>query len=81
MVAAITAAPRQVPDVLEGRHFDAETQWRFTLRLIEAAGFDLEAGRQDRSIHPFTGGTHPRDVRLTTRIDEAHLFNSLFSSI
>ena len=34
-----------------------------------AMGFDLEAGRQDRSIHPFTGGTHPTDVRLTTRID------------
>ncbi len=81
MVATITSAPRQVPDILQGRRFEAEAQWRFTLRLLEAAGFDLEAGRQDRSIHPFTGGTHPRDVRLTTRIDEANLLNSLFSSI
>ena len=48
----------------------ARPQWRFTLRLLEAMGFDLEAGRQDRSIHPFTGGTHPLDVRLTTRLDE-----------
>ncbi len=81
MAAAIRSAPRQVPDVLAGRHFDGEAQWRFTLRLLEAAGFDLEAGRQDRSIHPFTGGTHPRDVRLTTRIDEAHPLNALFSTI
>jgi carboxypeptidase Taq len=81
MVAAIASAPRKARDVLAGRRFDGDAQWRFTLKLIEAAGFDLEAGRQDRSIHPFTGGTHPRDVRLTTRIDEANLFNSLFSSI
>jgi len=81
MVAAISAAPRQVPDVLKGRRFDSEAQWRFTLRLLEAVGFDLEAGRQDRSIHPFTGGTHPSDVRLTTRIDEANPLNALFSTI
>ena len=29
------------------------------LRLLGGMGFDLEAGRQDPSIHPFTGGTHP----------------------
>ncbi|WP_224247343.1 carboxypeptidase M32 [Hyalangium gracile] len=81
MVAAIAAAPRKVPDLFEGRHFDGEAQWRFTLRLLEAVGFDLEAGRQDRSIHPFTGGTHPLDVRLTTRIDESNPLNALFSTI
>lgn len=81
MVAAITAAPRKVPDLLEGRRFDEEAQWRFTLRLLEAIGFDMEAGRQDRSIHPFTGGTHPRDVRLTTRIDETNPLNALFGTI
>jgi len=81
MVAAIASSPRQVADVMQGRRFDVDAQWRFTLRLLEATGFDLEAGRQDRSIHPFTGGTHPRDVRLTTRLDEKNLFYSLFSSI
>jgi carboxypeptidase Taq len=53
---------------LAGKHFDVEAQWRFTLSLLEAMGFDLAAGRQDRSVHPFTGGTHPLDVRLTTRL-------------
>lgn len=81
MVAAIAAAPRPAVDVIQGRHFEVEAQWRFTLKLLEATGFDLEAGRQDRSIHPFTGGTHPTDVRLTTRLDEKNLFYSLFSSI
>jgi carboxypeptidase Taq len=81
LVAAIASAPRKVPDILAGRHFDGDAQWRFTLRLLEAMGFDQEAGRQDRSIHPFTGGTHPLDVRLTTRIDEANPLNAFFSTL
>lgn len=31
------------------------------------AGFSLEKGRLDVSVHPFTGGAHPTDVRMTTR--------------
>jgi len=34
-------------------------------------GFDLENGRLDVSVHPFTGGAHPTDVRMTTRF-KAH---------
>ncbi len=30
-------------------------------------GFDTEHGRLDVSVHPFTGGAHPTDVRMTTR--------------
>src|SRR3954453_21626211 len=44
-------------------------------------GFDLEAGRQDKSIHPFTGGTHPRDVRLTTRLEPENPFPAIFGTI
>jgi carboxypeptidase Taq len=81
MVAAITSAPRKVADLPEGRRFEAEAQWSFTLRLLSAMGFDMEAGRQDKSIHPFTASLHPRDVRLTTRIDEANPLNAFFSTI
>jgi carboxypeptidase Taq len=81
MVAVIASAPRKVPDLFAGRHFDGEAQWTYSLKLLETMGFDLEAGRQDRSIHPFTGGTHPLDVRLTTRIDEANPLGALFGTI
>ncbi|XXF76821.1 carboxypeptidase M32 [Myxococcaceae bacterium GXIMD 01537] len=81
MVAALAAAPRQPSDVFEGRSFHADAQWRFSLKLLADMGFDLEAGRQDRSIHPFTGGTHPLDVRLTTRIDEANPLSALFGTV
>ena len=68
-------------DVLAGHTFDPDRQWAFTLQLLEGMGFDLQAGRQDRSIHPFTGGTHPRDVRLTTRVEPGNPLSTIFSTI
>jgi carboxypeptidase Taq len=69
------------PDVLAGVRFPADAQWRFTVELLAKLGFDLEAGRQDKSVHPFTGGTHPTDVRLTTRISEDNLSAAIFGTI
>jgi carboxypeptidase Taq len=51
------------------------------MHLLEAMGFDLERGRQDRSTHPFTGGTGLHDVRLTTRVFENLPLSSVFSTI
>ena len=79
MVRALAGAA-QPEDVLLGRRFEAGAQWRFTLRLLEEMGFDFSAGRQDRSIHPFSLGIDPSDVRLTTRIDEGQL-SAVFASI
>jgi carboxypeptidase Taq len=49
--------------------------------LAERLGFDFARGRLDLAVHPFTSGTHPGDVRLTTRYDEADLFDGLYSTI
>ncbi len=68
-------------NVFEGKRFDVEAQWKFTVELLHAMGFDLEAGRQDKSIHPFTGGTHATDVRLTTRLNEDTPLPALFGTI
>ena len=75
-------ASRPPPDdaFLRGR-FDAEAQWRFTLELLDLMGFDAQAGRQDRSIHPFTTSVDPGDVRVTTRIDEAVPLSAIFSTL
>jgi carboxypeptidase Taq len=80
IVDAIGARPPP-RDIFAGKRFDPDAQWRFTVELLQAMGFDLEAGRQDRSVHPFTGGTHARDVRLTTRINESTLMTALFGTI
>ena len=80
LVDRIAAAPPPDDAFLHGR-FDAEAQWGFTLELLEAVGFDGEAGRQDRSVHPFSQGIDPGDVRLTTRIHEHLPLSSIFSSL
>jgi carboxypeptidase Taq len=49
------------------RTYPEQGQWDFTMRVLGDLGFDLLAGRQDRSAHPFTSGTSPVDVRVTTR--------------
>jgi carboxypeptidase Taq len=81
MVGKLAAARRPVPRLFEGRKYDKDAQWAFTLRILKDIGFDLEAGRQDLSIHPFTGGTHPQDVRLTTHVDESNPLPAIFSTI
>lgn len=35
--------------------------------MAERLGFDMGKGRLDVSVHPFTGGPSPSDVRITTR--------------
>lgn len=61
--------------------FDEETLWNFTLDILDQIGFDREAGRQDRSTHPFTMGLHPTDVRLTTRVLSQNPLSTLLSTI
>lgn len=80
LVQAIEArpAPKQL---FAGKTFDLDAQWAFTLQLLDAMGFDRDAGRQDKSTHPFTGGAGAHDVRLTTRVFPALPLSSIFSSI
>lgn len=67
------------PDLLDGP-FDREKQDAFGRQVVEAMGFDLEAGRLDLSAHPFTSGIHAGDTRLTTRY-AANLATGLFGTM
>jgi carboxypeptidase Taq len=44
-------------------------------------GYDMQAGRQDLSEHPFTTSFNPLDVRVTTRVDENDFGNMTWSCI
>lgn len=46
---------------------DIDAQERFVRFVAGAIGFDFRRGRLDRSTHPFCGGSHCNDVRMTTR--------------
>lgn len=70
-----------VDDAVLRRHYPADDQWSFTIDLLRAIGFDFDRGRQDRSEHPFTTSFSVDDVRVTTRILEDYLAQSIFSTI
>jgi carboxypeptidase Taq len=62
-------------------HYDKNRQWEFGINLLKSMGYDMKAGRQDISEHPFTTSFNPQDVRVTTRIDENDFGNMTWSCI
>ena len=67
-------------DFLYG-HFDADKQKELSLFILNKIGFDMEAGRLDVSVHPFTTNFGNKDVRLTTNYHEDEFTSALFSTI
>ncbi len=61
--------------------YPKDQQIAFTLEVLRALGFDLDAGRQDLSAHPFTTSFSIQDVRLTTRVFEHDIRSALFGTI
>jgi len=74
------AGPRDDDAALE-REWPVDGQDRLSRQVLKSMGFDFDAGRLDTSTHPFTSGTSPVDVRLTTMFDPLDLSRSLYSTI
>ncbi|KAK3846124.1 MAG: putative carboxypeptidase [Linnemannia gamsii] len=67
LIAKIRAKNFQHDNSYIAGDFDVNKQTEFSHRIAKQIGFDTDAGRLDVSTHPFTGGAHPTDVRMTTR--------------
>lgn len=65
---------------LQGR-FPIAKQEALGRRISADMGFQFDQGRMDVSIHPFCGGSHPTDVRITTRYKESDFIESLYAVI
>ena len=61
-------------------NFDKNTQLNLARELAITFGYDLNKGRIDLAIHPFSSGSG-NDVRITTRIDPSDPFNCIYSTI
>eukprot|EP00891_Asterochloris_glomerata_P006465 jgi/Astpho2/6465/Aster-06934 len=61
--------------------FDKDTQAKLCHSISQDLGFDLEAGRLDVSVHPFSMGVHPTDVRMTTRFKEDDVTEGLTGAV
>ncbi|MDQ7041513.1 MAG: carboxypeptidase M32 [Rhodothermus sp.] len=80
LTQAFSAQP-QPADAFLKRHVDPQRQWTLNRMLLETIGFDLQRGRLDASVHPFSTGIAPTDVRLTTRIDPHDFTSGLFATL
>jgi len=61
--------------------FDTAEQAKLCKEIVGALGFDLKKGRLDVSVHPFTGGAHPTDVRMTTRFEQHDIMEGLMGAM
>lgn len=80
IVQAITGQPLADDSCLRQR-FPEAGQWSFGVEVIKRLGYDFNRGRQDKTHHPFTTKFSIGDVRITTRFNENHLGDALFSTI
>lgn len=81
LVQAIVERTDQVDGSVLQQEFDETAQWEFGLIPLKAIGFDLERGRQDKSVHPFTTNFSINDVRITTRVHKDMFSSALFGTL
>ena len=81
LVQAIREQAEAVDDTVLKQDFDETAQWDFGMIALEAIGFDLERGRQDKSVHPFTTSFSINDVRVTTRVYKDMFSSALFGTL
>ena len=75
-------ASQKKPDLSLCRgNFPIAAQQNFIREVVLLIGYDFDAGRIDRSAHPFTSTIGPGDVRITTRFDPDSFVMALLSSI
>lgn len=81
LVQAIGARKDVVDDSVLKQDYDEIAQWDFGMIPLQAIGFDLQRGRQDKSVHPFTTNFSINDVRITTRVRKDLVTSALFGTL
>lgn len=67
--------------IFKGKFFDVELQAKLSREIALDIGFNISQGRLDVSVHPFTGGAGPNDVRMTTRFKADDITEGLTGTI
>lgn len=77
LIMAVKASKKKVSDACLRVKVPQERQHKFNLHVLEAMGFDLNAGRLDVTTHPFCSSPAAGDTRLTTRYGDRNFPESL----
>ncbi|MFN3365862.1 MAG: carboxypeptidase M32 [Exiguobacterium mexicanum] len=74
---------RELPDPVQGLDWamDKSVQQRLCEDWMRVVDYDLTRGRLDATVHPFEITINRRDVRITTKYDEADFRNALFGTM
>ena len=80
IVKAIRSHPT-ADDTFLRRHFPEAQQMKFAEEVVRQLGYDFNRGRIDKTHHPFMTKFSLGDVRITTRVKEDYLGETLFSNV
>ncbi len=80
MVCAILDQPAADDSSLRQR-FSKAAQFEFAQYVAQRLGYDLNRGRLDLTLHPFSTRLSAGDVRIATRVNENDLGDALFSTL
>lgn len=81
LLEEIAAAATRPSGRLDEIELPGPEQMALCREVAAALGFDFTRGRLDVSTHPFCGGSHCDDVRLTTRFHPAMLTDAISSTM
>jgi carboxypeptidase Taq len=81
LIGAVAGSGRKAPKEVLQREYPVERQEELSRAAASAIGYDFQAGRLDRTTHPFCSGIGPGDCRLTTRYNARHLNESFFGTL
>lgn len=80
IVKAVTSQPPADDSCLR-KHYPEAEQLKFGEYIVRQLGYDFKRGRVDKTHHPFMTSFSIGDVRITTRVKENFLGETLFSNI
>lgn len=80
IVKAITSQPAPDDSFLHANYPEAQ-QLKFAETVVKQIGYDFNRGRIDKTHHPFMTKFSLGDVRITTRVKEDYLGETIFSNI
>mgnify|MGYP001273224932 CR=1 FL=1 len=81
LIERIASSPTNVSRSLDDLVLPVDQQMAFCRDVAGKIGFNFDRGRLDVSAHPFCGGSHCQDVRMTTRFHENMITDALSSTM